>query len=300
VSYLADDLVLAVQELATLPENDERFTSTKILSLADTETLGKVIPLVKRHVAAYLSYDKDYALSSTGSYRVPPRAVMGALLDVKLVSGDQEEPVNIIDEHQVRNRTLSHTPGFSCFLKNNTIITLPRSISGWTTIRMTYMLRPSQLVLASAAAQVTAINTGTNTVTCSSVPTTFSASTPLDVIRANAQAEILAIDQTPSSVVTGASGTIQLSSLPSSLEVGDYLALAGQSPVVLLPREVIPYLEQLVANRCLQSQTDKGALQEGLTNAKELRDGITILITPRVQHQPKVLVPNHGLTRRRG
>lgn len=298
---LADELITDVQELATIPEDDERFGDTQILRLAHLETLSKVLPLLKRHVEGYLSYDKDYALVASGRYRIPPRAAMGALLDVKVISGDREEPVNVIDEHDVGNRTLSHSrSGYSAFLKNNCVYTLPESISGWTYLRMTYLLRPSKLILAEDAAIVTAINSGTNTVTCTTVPTTFSTSTPLDVVRADPQAEILSIDNTPSAVVTGASGTIQLSSLPEDLEVGDYFSLAGYSPVIVLPEEVIPYLAQLVANRILQAQTDREALKEGKENAKELKEGLSFLMTPRVQNQPDVLVPSHGLMRRRG
>lgn len=298
---LADDLILAVQDLAAIPEDDERFGDTEILRLAHTETLSKVLPLIKRHVEGYLSYDKDYALVAAGRYRIPPRAAMGALLDVKVLSGDREEPVTIIDEHQVGNRTVSHVlQGYSAFLKNNCVYTLPQAISGWTSLRMTYLLRPSRLVLEESAAQVTSIDTGTNTVTCSTVPTTFSTSTALDVVRADPQAEILSIDNTPLAVVTGTSGTIQLSELPEDLEEGDYLSLAGYSPVILLPEEVIPYLEQCVANRILQAQGDKEALKSGVENAKELKDGISVLITPRVQNQPDVLVPSNGLMRRRG
>jgi hypothetical protein len=295
--YTADDLILAVQEAATLPEDDERFTESELLRIADTETLAKVLPLVKRHVGGYLSYDKNYAISTSGRYRIPARAVMGALLDVKLTNGDEEVSIPVLEEHDVMNRTLSPFT-YACFVKNNSVYTLPRSIAGYTGVRLTYMLRPSNLILESAAGLVTGIDTATGIVTCSSVPTGFSSGL-LDIVRGEPQAEVLAIDQDPEAVVTGASGTVEFSELPDDLEVGDFIAPAGESPVVLLPRELVPLLEQLVANHCLKSQTDQAAIAEGRKNEKELREGASILMTPRVQHQPKRLVPRHGLMRRR-
>jgi hypothetical protein len=297
--YTADRLIEDVQDLAALPTDDERFTDSKILKLADQVTLSRILPDVKRHRGAWLSFDSDNALIATGRYRIPPRAVMGGLIDVKLISGsssEQEEDVEIIEEKDVRNRTLSIGWKKAAFLKGNSVYTLPQSISGYTYLRLTYMLRPSRLVTVAEAAEITAINTGTNTVTCTSVPTSFSGET-IDIVRALPQAEVLALDQSPI-IVTGTSGTLQFSSLPTDLEVGDYCTIAGESPIVLLPRELSAILAQETANLCLQLLHDTTG-KRGQELEKELREGASILLTPRVENGPKRLVPRHGIVRRR-
>lgn len=299
-AYTADLLIEDVQDLAALPEDDERFSDAKILKFADLITFSRILPDLKRHRGSFLSFDKDCAVTATGRYRIPPRAVMGGLIDVKLISGtssEQEEPVDIISEHDVKNRTLS--PGWSraAFLKGNSVYTLPQSISGYTYLRLTYMLRPSKLVLVEDAAVITAINTGTNTVTCTNVPTGFTGHA-IDIVRALPQAEVLAMDQT-ASIVTGALGTLQFSSLPTDIEVGDYCAISGESPIVLLPRELSVVLAQETANLCLQILTDQSG-KRSKELEKELREGASILLTPRVEQSPKRIVPRHNLVRRRG
>jgi hypothetical protein len=282
-----------------LPTSQNTFTAARFLSLANAQMRSKIIPLVDRVQEGYYEYDVDTAINATGTYNIHTRAVGGKLLDLALINGDDRYPLARYYDNQLQN--LDSSPGNLGYrLKRSQIILVPYVPGGWTYLRQTILLRPPTFVAVTDAAQVTGINTLTGVVTCSTVPSTWTTASILDIVQAEPHFDALGIDLAISAVTTGVSGSVTFSpsALPSRLAVGDWVSLAGQSPVIQCPVELQPLLAQEVANICLRGQTDPTAYKMGVEEAKELKEGLMALINPRVKKEGKKLVNMTGLLRR--
>lgn len=292
---LLDDLKVR----GMIPTSQSTFTEARLLNIANATMRSKMLPLIDKVQEGYYSYDVDTALNATGQYNIHTRAVGGKLLDASLINGNDRLQLTRYFEEDLEE--IDTPPGnYGFYLKRSQIILVPRVPSGWTSLRQTFLLRPPQIIATTSGAQISAINTGTGVVTCSSVPSSWTTSNLFDMVQAEAHFDTLAIDLPISAITTGTSGTLTFAaaSLPSRLAVGDWIGLAGQSPVVQMPVELFPLLAQECANVTLRGQTDLTAYNLGVEEAKRLKEEILSLITPRVQNEGKKIVNRTGLLRR--
>lgn len=282
-----------------MPTSQNTYTSARLLRLANSTMLSKMLPLVDEVQEDYYSYDVDTALNATGIYDLHTRAVGGKIIDASLINGSDQYGLTRYYQHEISNFQAPQGD-YGFYLKRNQIILLPTTPSGWTSLRQTILLRPETFVAQEDAAQITAINTGTGVITCSTVPSTWTTANTFDMVQQKAHFDTLSIDLPISAITTGSSGTLTFSpsSLSSRLAVGDWIGLAGESTVIQLPVELLPLLAQECANFVLKSQGDAKNLEHGMGAAKEMREGLVGLITPRVQKEGKKIVNRTGLLRR--
>jgi len=216
---------------------------------------------------------KDFTITQGGTYRIPRRAVGAKIRDLKKVdsSGNYSSIDRLFEEDRPKSQS-----GFY-MLRNSVELSIDFS-SG--TLRMSYLARPNTLVATSACGQITSINTGTNQVVISSTPSTFATNTVVDLIQNNNPYDLLAMDST----LTAVSGTtLSFASLPTDLAVGDWVCLATESPVPMIPEEMHPVLIQSALVKCLSSKKDKVYDQEMITLDKVTADAINML-DPRVEN----------------
>jgi len=298
MSYTTDNLLTGIKRRGSIPTGQSRFQNAELLVIADQEIETSILPEIKAARKSYFSLNIDQAINLTNAvYRIPSRSVGAGLEAIFLVDAQGKKiELCLIDEADVYDPGVSPNGKPSYYFKGNNVVLVPPNPNTWTILRMSILIQPNQLEQTSNCALITAINSGTNTVTCSNVPTW--GQVEMDLIRGEAGYECLAIDQVPTAITTGASGTIQFSSLPSDLAVGDWIALAGYSPVVQLPSPYQAILEQRTANTCLRSLGLMQQLQAGIEALKEMKPTLA-LISPRSQKEPQRIIPNNGLIRRR-
>lgn len=279
-----------------VPTNQNSYTSSRLLRLTNSAMVSKCLPMVDAVREGFYSYDFDSAVSIS-PVRIPTRAVGAKLEDACFTNGtDRCDAVRYYEEDLSDYQTDQMAkPGF--YLKRGQCFLV--SASGYSTFRQSIIMRPNKLVTNLEGAQVTNINTGTNTVTCETVPSTWTIASILDVVQQNPHFDWLCIDQAITAITTGASGTIQFTSaLPDDLAVGDWISLAKESPIVQLPEELHPLLAQETANILLKSQGDTAAWKMGLEEVKMMKEGLEALINPRVQKEGKKIVNRTGMLRR--
>lgn len=278
MAYTATELIDAVKSLASIPSSQNLFSTADFLRFANRTLSLKLSPLLKSVREEYHVVRKDYTVAADQTdYRIPRFAVADALRDVKLIdsSGNEEslarlEPEFITGEER----------GF--FLEGNRVVLAWTPDGSEGTLRLTYERRAGRLVAATACAQVTSI--AGNNVTVSLVPSTFATGVEVDMIEANPGFDWLATDKE----LTGVSGTtLTFASVPSGLAEGDWIALAGESPVIQMPLELHPLLEQHVAIQCLQAQDKKAAAKEMKDDLKDMEQDALKVLTPRVTGEPK-------------
>lgn len=299
MAFTWTELLDDIKVRAMMPTSQSTFTAARLLSLTNASMRSKLLPLVDKVREGYYEYDVDTTLNATGTYYVHTRAVGAKILDAALLNGNERLELTRYYEKDVRNYTESPND-YGFFIKRNAVYLLPATPSGWTTLRQKIMLRPPEIVEQTSGARVSAINTTTGVVTCETVPATWTTGSLYDMVQEPAHFDTIAIDLVASAVVVGASGTLTFtpSALPSRLAVGDWIGLAGQSPVIQLPVELNPLLAQETANVLLKSQNDEKGLEMGLAEAKRMKEEILSLITPRVQSAGKKITNRTGILRR--
>lgn len=280
-------LIAEIKQRAMVPSSQKTYENQDILRRATQEMDLYIMPLMKAVREEYFTWEADTTITASGEIDINERAMGGVLRDVLYNSGSGFISIPYLDPEQ-RERQDDVLVMWS--LRWNKIV-LYGNPSG--TLRQSFYIRPGRLIETSDAGQITAINTGTQTVTLGGlIPSTFIATARTDMISNKQMHPFLALDQ---SIVSVAGNDVTYASLPTGLAVGDWIALAGESPVVQLPRELFPLLCQKVATTIVQSLGDP-KWKDLQAETDMLHRNALNLIQPRVQGEPKKIVT--GMNRR--
>lgn len=308
MSYLTTDLVSDVQIAAGIPDNQGTFTDTVVYAIGDREIRSKMLPLIMKNLEEYYIVILDYNVTANqAAYQIPTRAVAAGLRDVQLVQSNDDEartplerlsPEDLYSTVGGNYRFTIKKNGF--YLQGNQVVVYPTPTTTQNLLRLSYACRPNKLVDPTACGQVLSIDLSTNTVVLSaSAPSTFAVNTLMDLVNANPNFDWWAQDLALTAITTTTvqNDTLTFTTLPSSLNVGDYVCLSGQSCVVQVPVELQPLLVQYIAVRILSAQGDEQSLRDAVSELKMLEDNALLMIAPRVEGKPKRCVNTRSLTR---
>jgi hypothetical protein len=297
-TFTSDELVASIKVRARVPTSQGTFTEARIRKICDEEI---AIGLVPKILAARENYFlKSYTISltsGTAEYRIPTRAIGVKLKAVQIedTSGNLS-PLNLI-AYEDRGLYVNSNPNLPVFyIQNSSVVLVPTpTTTAQYTLHLPYFIRPSTLVAVSAAAQISSIDPNTNSVVVSSIPSTITTSTPVDVIKADGGFECIAIDES----VTVSGTTITFSALPTGLAVGDYIALAGETPIPQIPGELHTLLSLRATVTILESLGFVNEMKAAQAKLKEAEESANTLLTPRSDGNPKKLVNYNGPLRQR-
>jgi hypothetical protein len=304
VAYDTTALVASVKRRASVPTTQATISVQDFLDLANEELQSYVVPLLLEAKSEYLVTETDYSIDGSslpamlpmdlsggvvGSVRIPTRAIGGKLREVQFVDARglfTSIPQITVDQLQVVD--------FGFYVKGNVgyIWSKGKPLSAnWRTIRLSHYQRPSDLVYPAAAGVITGM-AGTS-VTLASVPTGFTSSVYYDLVRAQPGFETLSVGKG----ATVAGSTLTFASLPPDLTIGDYVCLAGQSPVPQIPAELHPLLAQAITVKVLQAIGDDGGMQAAMGLLARLERDARNLIAQRIDGEPLHVVAHTSLFR---
>lgn len=303
MSTTVDDFLVGLKERITTPANQQLLDDAGFLRLADKVVKDTMVPLMLSVNQNYFVRPVDFpVVAGQDSYQIYYRSIGRGLRDLKLVqigasplSTRSLTEIAIEHEHEFTSQSLPT----AYFFQGDWIILRPNPVSSNTwLLRQFINIQHSKLVKVDACGIITSISS--NVVTCSSLPTTFQAGVAVDFIQGVSGSSILGYDLMPTNV-TGSQLTFATAAeLPTNLAVGDYVALAQQTPVIQMPDEVVPYMETMTAKRVLYAVSDfDGENQLTQTAADELRELLKIL-QPRNEGALKKIVNRSGLLPGRG
>lgn len=300
--YLAGDLMTSVKRRCNVPTAQITFQQADFYALADEEIRSKLVPLILKHMEEFYVATIDYTVATLQTvYAIPPRAIGMALRDVQIVSSTDPDtrvglerlnPEDMYAGISGNARFLAKKNGF--YLQGNSVILYPTPHQSLDILRLSYYMRPNQLVDVTACGLITAINTGALTVTVATLPSNITTATLIDFVRAIPGFECTAIDQTITNI---SSNVLTFSALPSNLSVGDYVCQATQSCVVQVPPELQPLLFQYVVVRILAAQGDQANLKAAVAELETLEKAAGILLAPRVSGKVKRVVNARSINR---
>lgn len=299
MAYTWTEFIDQTKSRCALPTSQTTYTTARLLALTNAEFGSRLVPIIDKIREGYYSYDIDTPLNSTGVYDIHSRASGAKIISACLIDDTERYELTRYFERDLEDYNTSPC-NYGYYLKRSQLILVPRQPSSWPTLRQTIFLRPPRIVDNESAAQITNINTGTGDITCDTVPTSWTTADTFDMVQQNPHFDTLSLDLTISAITTGSGGVLTFTpaALSSRLAVGDWIGLSGESPVIQAPVEVQPLLSQYVANILLKGQGDTASYKAGVEDAKNLRESILSLISPRSQNEGKKLVNRTGILRR--
>jgi hypothetical protein len=297
--YDVDSMVDQVYRLESIATSDQTFTEDDVIEFLNLELQTTVTPLIQSVNEEFGVMSVDYDIASlTPSVRIESMATGNRLRSVQLINS-QGLISNLprLDPDKLGSMTY-YTYGF--YIKNNELVFYPQVPPyGTGTLRLNYFRRPNKLVAENTTGRVIAVDTIGNTVTLNNAPVgdDWTAGGTIDVIHGGSPFDFVA---QAVEIVSIAGPSVELDAATiAEIEVGDYLALEGESPVAqFVPAEAVGYLCQLAAARCLQSLGDTEGHAISIAKADGMRVHLLNLISDRIDGQPRKLL-GIGLGRRR-
>lgn len=272
-----------------MPSSDSLFSTANFLSLLNLEMSKEIVPLLGRVNEEYFLCDKSISVEAGRKlYRMPARAIGSALRDVQLLDANGSiTPLSRLFEED-RNSLSNNANGY--FLKGNQVELSPIPTSNTGSLRLLYFRRPSKFVLPVACAQIVSIDNSLNHVVVSSVPSTMTTGTLIDFSQANSPYDILDMDF---AIISISGTTLEFSSLPSDLLVGDYISLAGETCVPGIPEELVSILVQAALCSALSSKKDKSVEFE-MQKLQVMKESALNMISPRVKSDDKKIINSNS------
>ena len=271
-----------VKMKATLPTG--RYTDQEILDIAYDILLSDVQPFLISLKQEFYTKKSNLTVSDGyNTYPINSRALGMALRELKLDS----ENLRQISPEDTDENSSNDTSAY--YFEGSNIILYPTPTSS-ATLTQTYFQRISKPVLTTDCAVVTSIDTSTGIVTATT-PSTWTTSDTFDIVSRLNGNDTLAKDLS-ASAISSTTITFTASDLPSTFAVGDYIALAGETPYIQVPDDAIPLVQQLTVTDLMEALGDQNALQISMQKAEKLRVGLTRVMSIRNQGETIRLMPS--------
>lgn len=297
-SYTTTELVAAIKRRGSLPTNQQLFTANDFINLANDEMELTIVPMLMSAREEYFVTYKDFTVtpSSTGPavFEIPADAVGMKLRNVCWVTPGNGvlSSIPFLSNEQIAaaNYDFLNLSGFG--VEGNKILLYPSTAQGTGTLRMYYMRRPLQLISTSAAGQVTSINTMANEVTLSFVPNDWQVGDVVNFVNDKQPFDTKVVSLEITSL---SSPTVGFASI-EDIEVGQWCAQEGFSPIPQIPIEAHKVLAQATVVKCLEAMGDKEGMQVAEAKLQQNIEAMFKIIGPRVDGAPKkVTTANNGI-----
>lgn len=300
MTVTSDRFLQGLKRRITIPANQPLMTDQNFLDLANDVIRDRMVPL-------FLSTNQNYFVTyvdlpmtqGVKKYPIHYRAVGRALRDLKLkynldnIRMVDMRLIALEDEHLFINQTLP--TGF--YFSGDSIMVVPEPNSSTYIMRQFFNLQPNRMVTMDQAAKVLAV--AGNVLTVDAIPTAMIAPLKVDFIQGKAGCSTISYDVT----LQGA-GSNQLTFASADdvagVEVGDYVALAQESPVMQLPDEAQQLLETATADRVLYAIGDYEGSAAMQKDAKLQEANLLKIIQPRIEGEQTKIINRNGLLRGRG
>lgn len=303
IRYTVSDLIDSVVRRGSIPVSDTTISNDDIIRFANEEMDENICPLIlSTREEIYLSFEDIEIVNGQNEYSIPYRAFGSKVRIIKPLRNDNTEgyplaPIPVDRDFAYNGSTYSNsTRGF--YLRNDKIVITP-DINGLgaNKIRVYYYLRPNDIVSLNRVSTVTSIDTLTNEVTVDKVPTNIAGSLEVDVIQFRPNHKTRAFDSEVS--VNTIAKIITFTTLPESLEVGDYICSVGETPTPQMPVDIIPVLEQATTCKVLEAIGDTEGLKNAYARLERAEKRLLHVIDNRIESPGTKAVNTNSFLRRR-
>jgi hypothetical protein len=272
-----------VQRRSFQPVNQCVFSEQEMLDMATEEYSTLIYPRVIKCVEDYgVTYLDQAFVDNQNEYLFPERCFNSILREIKFGYNSRLEDPNRIEIEQIRDDSTGRPHAF--YFRNNKVVVYPKPLGASGYLRQYYYIKPGHLVVTSESALITNIS-GLD-VTVSSLPSTWQVGDLVDFVSKSRDHAYVGIDFTIDAINAN---VLTFLDLPDDLIVGDYIALAGQSPLVQGPYLFRSVLAQATAAAVLEYAGRPGA-EEARAKANAMLDIAIDNFTPRVLGEERYLI----------
>lgn len=284
-AFTSSDFLEQVKLVGSIPEG--RYTDPEILSLAYNLLISNIVPMIlAQKEEYYVRSEGQSVVTGQASYPIPYRAFGLSLREVKIVRNGTIVDLPRIDLTAVTSTSAGSPSSF--YLEAQDVVLYPTPQSSEGTIRLSYFLTPSRLVEITEVGLITSIDRNTGIITAA-VPSSWTTGNSFDLVSSKNGHQTKAFDLTATNVSAQSSITFSSSDIPSSIVVGDYVCLAGESPFLQMPDACYQYAIQLTVNQLYSSMGAQAENQAGEGKAQQFQAMIVTVLQNRVQGAPKKL-----------
>lgn len=277
-------------------DNSSDLSSANILSIANHELHGSLVPTVAAMNEQYFRYTTAFTGDgTTSSWTIPTRAFANRVVAAFILNtSGYEYPTTIGNKSDMRARLTGSTnssdrPFF--WIHDNKLVAQKPLTSGFTLSVDTFM-RPGDLIETSSAAQVVTVNASSLVLNAASP---VAAGVPFDIVSNSSPFRHLGIDQTATlSTTTITDDTLNFTP-PTGVSVGDWVCAAESSPIPQIPYECHPALYELVTGRIYALLGDQAAAQLHVQTASDIMQAVVPMLSPRVVDQTDKVLDNEGV-----
>lgn len=290
---------------ARVPRGAQYRTIDNLLPVLDRHLRALVVPRLLNVCEDWLTQTKTYeVVADTAVYRLPSRNLR--VLDVALTDseGRVRDGFSRATATQAKHRRIEWwikergTPTYWLVEGSNLRLYPTPDTSGQYTLTVRYAHRPGRLVDSQADTvwTVVSFNGLTSTVTLSGL-TAPVASVGYDFIGGQPNFDAFQDDATLASITPAGAGqwTAMLVDWDGRApEAGDYMSLAGTSPVPQIPLDYITILELATVEQLCRENGDRAGSESARDARLALMDSAQSLLEPRADEQT-VIVPAYEL-----
>lgn len=290
-------LLRAIRLRAFLPTTPALGTTDEeLLSLATDELQLQLASDIKAAREEFWEDTQDIAIvAGQAWYPVPSRAIAGTLRKLWLVDSAGEltelekiEPDEVADYSQAAGEPCRY------YLRSGEIILHPAPSAAGESIRVLFERRPAGLVKHAPSTVGRILTTTAGTISLEgSAFSGLKAGARVDIVRAVPHFDVLLADALVSGVAAGASQAtvvhVTSTVLTTKVSQGDYLTLAGTSPVPQIPLEHHSLLAQRCACTVLRNLGSAAKLQMAEAALKAMEKAAELLIEPRTSGDVETL-----------
>ena len=292
----------AVDRAITVPNYQPRFSQSDILALANDEQQSRVVPMIVALREEFFVFRETLSITAGDfGFRIPERAIGRTLREIQYRNQTggtlvYDLPrISIEDSYRFTNLGSGTPNGF--MVEGDTIRLLPTPSSDGEVIL--FMLRkPSNLVLTSRTAVVTAV--GTNTITLSKVPSNLTIGSKIDITDNKPAYPLVYKDLTITNIsgvvitVSGFTGTAL-----SGVDVDDVVSTALETSIVQLPDEAAIVLIHATAVRVLEALSIPDQMKIAEDKMQQKIRACREILSPRVEGSIPKIIQRDGLLRGR-
>ena len=300
IDFTTTALIESVKRRVSVPTSQALFANLDFCKIASDELQSIIVPLIMAEHEDYFLHAQNYDLDGVvDKFNIPVRAIGQKLRDVGIYNTNTKDYVkkprlSIEDYGSIHGDYVEAFSGY--FIQDDQVVFKPTPSASSDKLRIYYYRRPNNLVRTSDAGKVSNINTSTKVVTLDNLPTTWTTSTKLDLIKGSGGFRSLSDDFTVSNI---AGFDVTLSTLPDGIAVGDYVSESGKSPIPQIPYEGHHLLAQLVAIKVLEALGDAKGMQLAMSKYDSMLKNFIKLITERVDSSPKKIISRGSIFKSR-
>ena len=191
-------LLASIKRGVAVPANQNRFTDTDLLAIADEECQTKLIPVLLSVRQEYLVRAKTTQLvAGQNRYAIPSRAIGRTVRQIRYVTGNNKFVLPYIqpeDSQFYSNSGYGSGQPSGYYFEGDSIILVQNPISSSDSIEIKFETQCSNLTDVSNAGKITAINTAGSYVTMDAVPSAFTIGSLIDFVQFNPGNNIIDYD----------------------------------------------------------------------------------------------------------